>query len=110
MAQVDFVLKKGDPSPAIKATLKDSAGTAVNLTDAAVKFLTRQRGQTTNKVDAAATIDNASGGKVSYAWAAVDVDSVGEFDAEWEVTYSTGLKQTFPSDGYLAVRVVADLS
>lgn len=48
--------------------------------------------------------------KVSYkSWAAADVDTVGEFDGEWEVTYSSGLKLTFPSDGFLWVRILEDL-
>lgn len=104
-----FVIKEGDTSPAITATLLDAADAAVNLAGASVKFIMTLKGQTTAKVDAAATIVSAANGQVSYSWVAADTDTAGVYEAEWQVTFSGGAKQTFPNSSYLELIVLRDL-
>lgn len=107
----DFFLKKGDTEPAFERTLEDVDGTEVNLSGASVVFLMRKRGETATVVDAAADIDaDPSSGLVSYAWAAGDTDTPGDYDAEFEVTFDGGGVQTFPNAGYLHIRILGDLS
>lgn len=48
-------------------------------------------------------------GKVSYDWAPTDLDTIGTYKAEVEITWSNGDKQTFPGDAYLTIVVVADV-
>lgn len=106
----DFYIKKGDDEPALERILEDINGDVVNLSGASVQFLMKRAGATTPKVDAAAEIgDPATAGIVSYAWAAGDTDTEGEYDAEFQVTFAGGAVQTFPNDSYLRIRVTRDL-
>lgn len=106
----DFTLKEGDTSPAITSTLQDAAGDAVNLTGATVKFIMTAKGDSTPTVDAAATVVTPLAGVVSYSWLAADTDTAGKYEAEWEVTFSGGAKQTFPNSTYLEVVILRDLA
>ena len=111
MSNFDFVIKKGDLLPVITATLKDANGAAVSLTGTA-KFIMRRVGATAAKVNAAAAIDGDqvnNKGKVSYTWAGTDTDTAGVYEAEWEVTFTGGKKQTFPNPEYLVIRITDDL-
>lgn len=47
-------------------------------------------------------------GDVTYVWG-FPPGTANLYLAEWEVTYSGGLVQTFPNGGYVTVLVVRDL-
>ncbi len=64
----------------------------------------------TTAVNAAAAIDNAATGIVSYAWGLTDTATPGDYLAEFEVTWTGGKKQTFPSPGYVTVYVSPELA
>lgn len=106
---MSFSIKRNDRSPAYEVTLEAPAGTPVDLTGCSVKFIMTLEGSSTAKVDAAAVVDSAADGEVSYSWGATDTDTAGLYRAEWQVTFAGGIKRTFPADGYLYVNVVADL-
>lgn len=107
----DFVTKKGDTEPPIEATLEDADGNAKDLTNASgVDFHMKDPRADTAKVDAAGSIDDAANGKVSYQWVASDVDTEGEYEAEFEVTWSDGDTETFPKDGYLDLKILDTLA
>lgn len=108
---MSVVMKKNDRRPTMTSTLT-SDGEPINLTTASsVKFIMTPTTSTTPKVNAAASFDaDRTTGGVSYSWAAVDTDTVGLFKAEWEITWGDGTKQTFPSDDYVYVKIVADLA
>jgi hypothetical protein len=100
----DFYIKRGDRGPSLQATLVDHSGNAINLTSAsAVKFKMAQI------VDAAAVVVSASAGTVRYDWALDDTRVAGTYNAEFEIEWSDGRKQTVPNDGYLTVEVGRDL-
>ena len=109
-----YYLKRGDTARSIQATLLDPNDVAVNLTTAtSVKFIMRpkgSRGAASPKVEAAAVIVNASAGIVRYDWQAADVDTVGTFNAEWEVIWPTVKPDTYPSNGYNEVIIQQDLN
>ena len=84
----------------IKAALTDQNGTAIDLTGATVAFRMVLDSDSTVKVsDAAATVDTASSGYVSYTPTAADMDTVGVYDMFWLVTPSSGQIQRYPYDG-----------
>ena len=45
----------------------------------------------------------------AIAGAGTDTDTVGRYDAEWEVTIAASKKQSFPGDGCLTIVVLDDL-
>lgn len=110
----DFYIKRNDTSPAIKYQLQDDAGDAVDISGANdVRFLMRQRGGDTVKVDdnlaGNVSLVDASTGIVQYDWQDGDTDTAGQWWAEWEVEYSDGTIETFPNDQYILVRVEEDI-
>lgn len=105
-----FYIKQNDTSPAMLATLQDANGNAINLTGASVRFHMRSIGGGNPVVDAAATVVTAASGIVRYNWVAADTDTVGTYQAEFEVTYADASIETFPNDGYIAVQIIDDIT
>ena len=76
----------GDTLVGISAQLKRPGGNPVILTDATVQFSLLDE-QNSPKVDKkAANIDDPARGKVSYDFEPTDVDTVGNYTAQWLVT------------------------
>lgn len=105
-----FNIKQNDTGPAMLATLQDANGNAINLTGASVRFHMRSVGGGNPIVDAAATVVTAASGIVRYNWAAADTDTIGTYQAEFEVTYADASIESFPNDGYIAVQIVDDIA
>ena len=104
-----FYIKRHDTAPVIQCVLEDSTGAAVDLTGASVKFIMASSPGTTPVVNASATIVSATAGTVSYQWISADTAAAGQYSAEWEVTYPSTHKETFPDPSYLTVIITADL-
>lgn len=105
-----FYIKQNDTVPSIRATLKNGSGNAVDLASTTVRFHMRALGGTTAKVDAAASVINANTGIVQYDWDAADTDTVGSYQAEFEVTYSDSTVETFPNNGYILIKITDDIT
>lgn len=109
----DFTIKRGDRLPVLEAVCIDKdtdPDTPVDLTSAAsVKFIMRKQGSSTTKVSATATFGNRPDGEVYYEWAANDTDTAGDFDGEFELTWSDGKVQTFPNNGHIRIKIRGDL-
>lgn len=104
--------KQNDRLPVYTATLlagSGSSATAIDLTGTTVRFLMRD-GAGAVRVNAAATVVSAEAGTVSYAWAAGDLDTVGVYSVEWQITYSGSRTLTVPAAGYDKIRVVDDIA
>lgn len=103
-----LILKRGDTSPALRYALLPAS---VILTGATVVFNMRPEDGVTPKVlRAAAVVETATGTPtVRYNWAAVDTDTAGRFQGEFEVTYVDGAVETFPSEGYITIEITEDI-
>lgn len=104
-----FRIKTNDSKPILAVTLTDYAGDAVDLTGAGVQFHMKKYGASSLKINSAAIIDSALTGKVSYQWLDGDTDVAGTYYGEMEVTYSDGLVETFPNNGYFTIIINEDL-
>lgn len=105
-----FYTKQND-TRAVTAILKDADGTAVDITGSSVVFNMRLEGSDTAKVSrGAATIVSAAAGSVKYTFSGTDTDTIGSYDAEFEVTYGDGTVETFPSRGYFKVKIEDDIA
>lgn len=82
-------------------------GSDLNLTGSTVVLAIRRRDGYVRR--RTATITSAATGEIEYEVDAVDVAEAGNYDLEWEVTFSDGTQLTFPSTGYHVLRVVEDL-
>ncbi len=109
-----FVIKQNDTRPKYVVQLVDNFGEPdqgpVDLTTAtAVKLIMAAKVDGSIKVNDTAAITTPAQGIVTYTWDAADTDTVGEYDAEFEITWGDGGVETVPNDGYLEVRVTDDL-
>lgn len=104
----DFTIKAHDRRPSIQATLS-SGGSAVDLSSALSAKFIMANGSGTVVVNTAATIASPSQGVVRYDWGATDTATPGNYTAEWEVTWATGIKQTYPTASYHTIAILADL-
>jgi len=101
-----FTIKRGDTSPGIKYQITLGAGQT--LVGATAIFKMKSINGTTLKVNAAASVDNATN-VLSYAWVSADTNTADIFRAEFEVTYADTKVETFPNEGYIQINVVSDL-
>lgn len=102
-------LKRNDRAPSLIVQLLN---VPVDPSGATVKFLMRPKGGTTPKVNASASFVGSptiTSCVVKYDWQAADVDTSGEFEAEFEMTVG-GLKTTFPNTGFVGVSIVDDIA
>lgn len=105
-----FYIKQNDTSPSLSATLEDGAGNPVNLLGSTIRFHMRAISSPVKKVDASAAIVTPAAGTVQYDWVGADTDTIGSYQAEFEVTYASGVIETFPNDGYVRVEIIRDIA
>ena len=111
-----FQIKQGDTKPAYVVALKDNFGeedeAAIDLTTAdTVTFKMRESGNTgAPLVNGTASINApATSGIVTYNWGTADLDTVGTYDAEFEITWNPNEIETVPNGEYLTIEVIDDL-
>jgi len=104
-----FKIKQNDTRPRVVAALKQD-GVAVNLTGATVKFLAKSiPPATTATINVSAILTDAANGVVTATLSALNTAVPGDYNCEFEVTYSDGGIQTFPNDGYFEMKIISDL-
>lgn len=109
-----FKIKQNDTSPALAVTLKDIDADGneapVNLTGSTVVFHMRARGGATKVTSGSCTITAGAAGTVKYPWAAIDTDTVGRYDGEFQVTFADGSIATYPRDTYVPIEITDDIA
>lgn len=85
MSELTFV--ESDGAPSISGTLTDQEGLPFDLTDAVVRFQMRLIVDRRWKVDAVAGIVSAINGTVVYDWLPGDLNTAGEYQARWQITF-----------------------
>lgn len=94
-------MRRNDTRPYFQVTLMVD-GEAVDLTGATVMFHANDSSGL-SRINAAATIIQSSPtvdkGVVEYRFVPANTAVSGTYDVEWEVTFSDGTVQTFPTNG-----------
>ncbi len=108
-----FTIKRHDTLPELVVEVVNVAlGEVYDFTDVtAAKFLMySDTDPPVQKVDAVAVVVTpGTDGKLMHSFSASDTDTAGDYIAEFTATFIDGSKITAPHDGYIRVRVVADL-
>jgi len=102
-----FYIKQGDTAPDIAYTLTPPT----DLTGATIVFNLRLKGSTDLLLDRvpAEIVGAPTQGVVKYSWVTGDTDEIGDYDAEFEVTYPDGTIATYPNYKYFPVKISDDL-
>jgi hypothetical protein len=94
----EYVLTQGDTRPIINATLTaQGTTTPINLHECSVKFQMRRADDKLYTVNGACSIVNESAGTVSYSLGTNDLNTPGEYVAQFEITYPDNRVQTTSS-------------
>jgi hypothetical protein len=99
-----FEIKSGDVEPPLDVTLLSDTEPVDLSGIVGVRLRTRATEGGPILIDSPMTVVDAANGLVRYEWQAGDTDVVGEFYAEYVVTWTEG-EQTFPDDGYHLIDV-----
>lgn len=104
-----FHIKQNDTSPALRAELKDADDNAVDVREASVEFHMRPVGGTTAVVSAPGSVIDGVNGIVEYSWVNGDTSTVGNYEAEFQVTFANSKIETFPNSRYIKVKIVPEI-
>lgn len=105
----DVTIKRGDTRHAIRAVLKNTQGTPVNLSGCSVSFYMAPLGRPPT-ISRQVDVHDAEAGEVWVVFAPGETDISGVYRAEFRVAYGDGRKETFPNDGYLSIQILGNLS
>jgi hypothetical protein len=94
------IIKRHDTAVQPRSQFKDENNAVIDLTGATVRYTLRNTDTLALKINrAAAVIESpATGGIAHYQFVAGDVDTSGTYEEEWEVTYPSTAKESFPVD------------
>jgi hypothetical protein len=96
-----LIIKQGDTRFGVHALLKDKDSSSVNLTDCYVHF------HMSNGVNGAAQVINPLEGEVIFPLEYSATNKIGNYRAEFKVTYKDGRTETFPNDSYIKISIMA---
>lgn len=115
MAYPDEHIKQNDTSPKLTRTYftdRDIDSTGVTVSSVSIHMAERDGG--TVSLNSTATLEaedyDTNSITVSYDWASGDTDTVGEYNVEFEITYSDGKVETFPKDGYIHLKISKEIA
>jgi hypothetical protein len=107
----DWILVAGDSEPYLEEQFTYSNGEAVDIEGATIRFIVRSPTATEPvKLTGEIVITNAKEGKLYYAPTVADTTDIGNYMANWHVTFPGGEEQTFPTEGYLWLQIQPNLT
>ena len=112
MAEALKLVKQGDTTPFLSATLKDVNLDPVDLTDATIRLLLHDAFTWLEALAEDAVNDqvgdgsDGSKGQVHYEWQAGETDTAGLYRGEFEVTYYDQTIESFPNGSYIFVEIL----
>lgn len=109
MARLLFKIKQNDTSRSIK--FYPHANPASNFTGASVVFNMADKYGGVKISRAAGSIASDTGGTYfQYDWQAGDTDTAGDYEAEFEVTLSSGRIETYPNSQNIDVKIGKEIA
>jgi len=109
-----FTITQGDNSPALLTTLSDGSGAPVDLSNVRdVRFIMQdmyERVVVDESLDDAVSIVDKDTGVVEFVFSQAETRTVGRYEAEFEVRYTNGAVETFPTDGKIDIKVVEHIA
>lgn len=114
MSTITYKLKRNDTVPVIVLDVLNSDGDPYDLSDAtSADFIMvtddDARTEKVHDIDGADIASPGTLGRLTYQFSTADTDTAGKYLAEFQVTFSTGDKATFPESGYLHIDIDEDL-
>lgn len=102
----DITLVQGDTAPDVTGALTYDDGTAVDLTDnLGIRFQMRKADDRRYTINGSASVvGDPTLGQVSYRFGANELDNPGDYQCQWEVTFSDGRVQTQAEVNTITVR------
>lgn len=111
MASPQFHIKQNDTTPPLTAFLRDARDRPVSLTGATVVFHMRLASDQSVKIeDGSVSVLSATLGQVKYSFTATNTNTSGNYEGEFEVTFTDGTIETFPNDDYVKVIITDDVA
>ena len=97
-----FEIRRNDTLPVYEVDVYDKDGQPVGLTDVDEIVFTLWAEDGTVVLDREAAVvaagtDAVTLNRMRYLWGATDTDTSGRYTAEFEVTFNSGKKRTFPA-------------
>lgn len=105
-----FIIKQGSTLPALASTLQKSDGTAIDLTASDVTVTMTSASGSVVINEQAVQVISATAGTVQYNWQTGDLDTAGDYNLEFTVTYDAGGVLKVPSRNYSQVIVTESLT
>lgn len=107
-----FSIVQKDTNPPISSRLTDS-GEPVDLSNSSNVFFHMEdeynRVVISDDITGRVNITDESRGRVEYVFSESDTESVGTYEAEWEVLYDDGTRETFPSNRMITVNITSGI-
>ncbi|MCA0905126.1 hypothetical protein LCM27_01800 [Ruegeria marisrubri] len=97
-----LILKRGDTSPSLAWQVDVAPGQT--WVGANAKFRLRHKNGGQFLIDEDGVIDTQNN-TLTYNWSIGDTDNDGEYLADFQVTFADQSKETFPSDGFIRVKI-----
>lgn len=107
---IDFVLKKGDKLPVLRAVFLNDGGSPMNISGCSILFKYKLREDDSLIISRTAIVEDPLNGIAQYVWTTEDTSSLGVYIGEFIITFPSGKEVTFPEDTYLVFEVIDNIS